>query len=80
MFRACLTYWGKYFLNLILGQSHQTTVWFTYSCLPDSVCVVSERLILPLPEDLRIGNPRHTALQSHRMTICNARVLQFLDE
>lgn len=47
---------------------------------PDSVCVVSERLILPFPEDLWVGDPCDTTLQSHRMTLCDTCVLQLLDE
>lgn len=50
------------------------------SLLPDSVCVVSEWLILPFPEDLWVGNPSDATLQSHRMTLSHACVLQLLDE
>lgn len=46
--------------------------------LPDSVCVVGERLILPFPEDLWVGNPCDAAFQPHRMTLSHACVLQLL--
>lgn len=49
-------------------------------CLPDSVCVLSQGLVLPFPEDLWVGNPRDATLQSHRMTLGHAGVLQLLDE
>lgn len=49
-------------------------------CLPDSICVLSQGLVLPFPEDLWVGNPRDATLQSHRMTLGHAGVLQFLDE
>lgn len=48
--------------------------------LPYPVCVVRERLILFLPKDLWVGNSRHTALQTHRVTLGNTSVLQLLDE
>lgn len=48
--------------------------------LPDSICVLSQGLVLPFPEDLWVGNPRDATLQSHRMTLGHAGVLQFLDE
>lgn len=48
--------------------------------LPDSVCVVSEGLILPLPEDLWVRDSCNATLQSDRMTLRHARVLQLLHE
>lgn len=55
-------------------------VLFDTFYLPDSVCVVSEGLILPLPEDLWVGDSCDTTLQSHRMTLRHACVLQLLHE
>lgn len=49
-------------------------------CLPDSVCVLSQALVLPFPEDLRVGNPRDATLQPHRMALGHAAVLQLLHE
>lgn len=49
-------------------------------CLPDSLCVLSQGLVLPFPEDLGVGNPRDATLQPHRMPLGHAGVLQFLDE
>lgn len=48
--------------------------------LPDPVCIASERLVLFLPEDLWVGDSRHTALQTYRVTLGNSSVLQLLDE
>lgn len=51
---------------------------FYTRCVPDSVCVVSERLVLPFPEDLRVGNPGDATLQSHRVPLGHTCVLQLL--
>lgn len=48
--------------------------------LPDSVCVLSQALVLPFPEDLRVGNPGDAALQAHGVTLGHAGVLQLLHE
>lgn len=79
MCRSGVTYWGKMFSKPHFGAP---SFWCINSsfCSPDSVRVVSEGLILPLPEDLRIRNACDAALQTHGMTLCDARVLQLLDE
>lgn len=48
--------------------------------LPDSVCVLSQALVLPFPEDLRVGNPGDATLQAHGVTLGHAGVLQLLHE
>lgn len=47
---------------------------------PDSLCVLSQGLVLPFPEDLWVGHPRDATLQSHRVALGHAGVLQFLHE
>lgn len=48
--------------------------------LPDPVSVVSERLVLSLPEDLRIRNATDSTFQSDGMTLGHDGVLQLLHE
>lgn len=48
--------------------------------LPDSVCVLSQALVLPFPEDLWVGNPGDATLQAHGVTLGHAGVLQLLHE
>jgi len=48
--------------------------------LPYPVCVVSEGLVLFLPEDLWEWDSRHTTLKTHRVTLSDTCVLEFLNE
>lgn len=47
---------------------------------PYSVRVVSDGLVLFLPEDLRERDSGYTALHAHGVTLGDARVLELLDE